>query len=155
MIRAMARILGVDYGERAIGLAVSDELGLTARALCTLRRGKNEAKWACIGRIENIAREHGVSAIVVGLPKNMDNSLGEQADKTTDFGQRLTHALPDIPIVYRDERLTSRLAQRVLIDGDFSKKHRRQALDQMAAQIILQDYLDELASARTHRGLTY
>ena len=138
-----ARVLGIDYGDRAIGLAVSDELGMYARGLTTVRRGKDSPKWAYLEEIKEIAEANGVKTIVLGLPKNMNNTIGSQAEKTLEFGEKLKEILTGVNLVFKDERLTTALAERMLSEREFSRKRRSMVVDKIAAEIILQDYLDE------------
>jgi len=140
------RILGVDLGEKRIGLAISDPLGLTAQGLTTLRVKSFEEG---IREVASAAREKEAATIVLGLPYRLDGSSGYQVRKARRFGQRLRKEL-DREVVYLDERLSSRLAEEVLIRADLSRRRRRQVIDKLAAQIILQNYLDR----KNHEGST-
>lgn len=134
----MPRIMGLDYGEKRIGIAVSDELGMTAQGLETLEHANAEKDLAAIReRVERL----GVAHLVVGLPLNMNGTEGPKAAAARAFAERLKTAL-GLPCTLWDERLTTREAERVLIQGDVSRKRRRQVIDQLAAQLILQGYLD-------------
>ncbi|HHY06772.1 MAG TPA: Holliday junction resolvase RuvX [Clostridia bacterium] len=132
------RILGMDLGEKRIGLAVSDELGITAQGLFTLKRTELKED---LRQLVKIIQEKEITKLVVGLPKNMNGSLGPQADRVKSFVILLTKECP-LEVVYWDERLTTVAAQRVLIEGDVSRKKRRKVVDKIAAVIILQSYLD-------------
>jgi putative Holliday junction resolvase len=135
------RILGLDIGTKRIGIAVSDELGWTAQGVKTLHRRNGESD---LREIRNVAGHYRVEKIVVGLPKNMDGSIGPQAQMTLGFVQELRGAL-DVPIVTWDERLSTVEATKMLIRGDVSRKKRKRKLDMTAAILILQSYLDSLA----------
>jgi len=134
-------LLGLDPGSKTIGVAVSDGLRLTATALETIRRGKFAADAA---RLAEIARGRAVTGIVVGLPRNMDGSEGPRAQAARAFARNLAAAL-DLPVALWDERLTTRAAERMLIDADASRKRRAEVIDAVAAQYILQAALDRLA----------
>ncbi len=134
------RILGVDYGERRIGLAVSDELGLTAQGLeVYARRGRR----ADLSYLAEKVRALGVERIVIGLPLNMNGSRGPAAEAADRFGRELARATGR-EVVLVDERLTTAAASRDLARLDLSRARRRQVVDQAAAVLILQGYLDRL-----------
>ncbi|MFQ5842216.1 MAG: Holliday junction resolvase RuvX [Thermodesulfobacteriota bacterium] len=135
------RILGLDVGTKRIGIAISDELGWTAQGIKTIHRTSGEID---LGEIRNIAREYGVEKIVVGLPTNMNGSLGPQAEMVLGFVQELREIL-DLPIITWDERLSTAEATKILIRADLSRKKRKRKVDMMAAILILQSYLDSLA----------
>jgi putative Holliday junction resolvase len=135
------RILGLDVGTKRIGIAISDELGWTAHGIKTLHRGNGESD---LGKIHDIAREYRVEKIVVGLPTNMNGSLGPQAEMVLGFVQELREIL-DLPIITWDERLSTVEATKMLIRADLSRKKRKRKVDMTAAIIILQSYLDSLA----------
>lgn len=135
---APRRILGLDVGSRRIGLALSDPLGITAQGLPTLHR-KN--KRADLEHLERIVREHAVAEIVVGNPLRMSGEAGRQAEKMALFADDLRHRL-GLPVHLWDERLTSAEANRVLRQTDMSIQRRGQVVDQMAAVLILQSFLD-------------
>lgn len=138
------RILGLDVGERRIGLAVSDELGLTAHGLPTLER---TALKADLARLEELVAEYAAEKVVVGLPRNMDGSLGQQGSRVLDFIERLQRRIPKIPVIPWDERLTTKAAERVLLEADMSRSKRKKKVDQIAAVLILQGYLNSLAGS--------
>jgi putative Holliday junction resolvase len=132
------RALGLDLGTKTIGLAVSDELGFTAQGLPTLaRRGSRQDLEA----LKAVAGAHQVGRFILGLPLNMDGTEGPRARFTRDFGDALA-AASGLPVEYQDERLTSVEANRTLLDADVSRKKRRQVVDQLAASLILQGWLD-------------
>ena len=131
------RILGIDYGEKRIGMAVSDPLGITAQGLPTIERTNIQDD---LQKILNVVREKEVREIVVGLPKNMNNSLGEKAQAVLNFVALLKKDI-NIPINVIDERLSTVRANRAMLEGDLSRKKRKDRVDMIAAQLILQDYL--------------
>jgi putative Holliday junction resolvase len=131
------RILGIDYGEKRIGMAVSDPLGITAQGLPTIERTNIQDD---LQKILNVVREKDVKEIVVGLPKNMNNSLGEKAQAVLNFVALLKKDI-NIPINVIDERLSTVRANRAMLEGDLSRKKRKDRVDMIAAQLILQDYL--------------
>lgn len=136
---ALKRILGIDPGEKRIGVAISDPLAITAQGLPTiLSKSSSEA----VLEICKITREYKVEKIVIGLPLNMDGTEGEQAKLAYQLGAQLEDLL-DVPIIFRDERLTSRQAEAVLLDADVRREKRKEHIDKLSAQIILQSYLDE------------
>ena len=134
----MGRILGVDYGRRRVGIALSDETAMLAMPLLTVEvtdvAGAIEA-------VKQIAAERRVSRIVVGLPLNMDGSRGPMAAEVDDFVKRLAEAAA-LPVDTYDERLSSGLVERVLVDADLSRARRKTVRDKLAAQVILQSYID-------------
>jgi putative Holliday junction resolvase len=131
------RVLGIDYGGRRIGLAVSDPGGVIARGLPTL---KNEGEAEVLAAIRRLVEEHDVAEIVVGLPRNMDDSLGPQARKTMQFAEGLKALGRKIHLV--DERLTTEQARRAMTDAGLSRWQRHRRMDRAAAQLILQIFLD-------------
>ncbi len=132
------RILGLDVGDKTIGVALSDEMGWTAQALEVIqRKGLSQD----IKKIKDILNEYQVGEIVVGLPKNMNGKEGEQAKKVREFLERLEAGVR-LPIKTWDERLTTVAAERTLLQGDLSRAKRKRIIDKVAAQVILQGYLD-------------
>lgn len=132
------RRLGLDYGDRRIGVALSDELGWTAQALEVIGRTNREED---LERIVRLVEEHRVGEVVVGLPKNMNGTIGPRGEIAMAFAERLRERL-DIPVVLWDERLSTVSAERTLVSADVSRKKRKQVIDKMAASIILQNYLE-------------
>ncbi len=137
----MTRLLGIDYGMARIGVAVSDPLGITARGIETIRWNGRDIDWA-MERLGELVREHGISAIVVGLPKRTDNKPGEAEEGAKAFAQAL-EAQTGLPVHLRDERLTTVMAHQFLRSGKVKKENRRDVVDQVAAEIILQNFLEE------------
>jgi putative Holliday junction resolvase len=136
--REAGRILCLDMGEKRIGLAVSDPLGITAQGLGVWVRRNREAD---LEHLLQVAREYQVQQIVVGLPRHMDGRLGAAASGIMEFAGTLGEAL-EVEIIPWDERLTTAAAERVLIQADLSRRRRRQVVDKVAAVLILQSYLD-------------
>jgi len=138
------RIGGLDVGDRRIGVAVSDELGWTAQGLTVLRRTGRKADLAALAEC---LRPYAPTTIVVGLPRNMNGGEGPQAEKVRRFAAAVETAL-GVPIVFWDERLSTVAAERVLLEGNVRRAKRRQVIDKVAAAVILQGYLDSLATPR-------
>lgn len=136
------RWMGLDVGEKTVGVAVSDELGLTAQGVCTVERRSWAKDLAALGEL---AREHQVGTLVIGLPLNMDGTEGPRAKASRQFGERARAEL-GLPYELWDERLSTAEVQRVLIAADVSRKKRRKVVDKLAAQVILQGFLDARAT---------
>ncbi|MBM7577735.1 Holliday junction resolvase RuvX [Jeotgalibacillus terrae] len=134
------KIMGLDVGSKTIGVAVSDALGWTAQGIETVKINEAAGQFG-FKRIIEIAEEHDVSKIVIGLPKNMNNSLGPRAEASQRYGDMLGRRI-DAEIVYWDERLSTMAAERVLLEADMSRGKRKKVIDKMAAVMILQGYLD-------------
>ena len=137
------RTLALDYGDARIGVAVSDPLGWTSRGLTTISRKNPIDLSASIGEIAEIVKEHQVNTIVLGYPKNMDNSEGENCKKVLAFKRKLEAALPYVEIELFDERLTTGRALQIFGEMDLYGSKRKENVDKLAAAIILQDYLDQ------------
>lgn len=134
----MERILGLDVGDKTIGVALSDPLQLTAQGLTTIRR---ESKVKDFFVLESYIDEFQVKKIVVGLPKNMNGTIGPQGEKVIKFADKVKNKFK-VDIIYIDERLTTVAAQRLLIEGDVRREKRKKVIDKIAATYILQTYLD-------------
>ncbi|SNS32655.1 putative holliday junction resolvase [Anaerovirgula multivorans] len=134
----MMRIMGLDVGDKRIGVALSDLMGWTAQGLETIHRTNIKSD---LQRIEVIIQEHDVKKIVIGLPKNMNGSLGPQSEKVIEFTEKLKRRT-NLETVFWDERLTTVAAERTLIEADVSRKKRKTVIDKLAAIHILQGYLD-------------
>ncbi len=132
------RILGLDVGSKRIGIALSDELGLTAQGIETLSCRTSEKD---VERILELSAEYGVQEIVVGMPFNMSGTEGPQVHRVREFIEQI-HRRVDIPIREWDERLSTAAAERTLLEADMSRSKRRKVIDKLAAVIILQGYLD-------------
>lgn len=131
------RIMGLDMGDKTIGVALSDALGWTAQGLEVIRRSSLEQD---LKRLGEIIKEYEVEEILVGLPKNMNGTLGERAQLTMEFGETLKEAFK-LPVNFWDERLSTVEAERILLQGDMSRAKRKKVIDKMAASVILQSYL--------------
>ena len=136
------RIMGLDYGSKTIGVAISDALGLTAQPLETIERSGENKLRRSLARIAEIVREKDIKKIVVGLPINMDGRSGERAALTLEFVEKLKLRV-DIPIVMQDERLTTVEADEILDESGVKKQDRKQFIDQIAAGIILKEYMEK------------
>ncbi|AXF57781.1 Holliday junction resolvase RuvX [Salicibibacter kimchii] len=132
------KILGLDVGDKRLGVAISDALGITAQGLETVAVQGHEST---VTKIVQIAHEHDVEKIVVGLPKNMNGTLGPRAEKSQQFAAALEKHVA-LPVQFWDERLTTKAAERTLISADVSRKKRKKVVDKLAAVLILQGYLD-------------
>ncbi|SEP92023.1 Holliday junction resolvase RuvX [Piscibacillus halophilus] len=134
------KVLGLDVGERTIGVAVSDALQFTAQGIETIKWDETNYNSA-IPRLEEIIKGYEISKIVVGHPKNMNNTIGDRAQAAEEFARYIEGHF-NIPVVLWDERLTTMAAERILLEADVSRKKRKKVIDKMAAVMILQSYLD-------------
>lgn len=139
------RILGLDYGSKTVGVAVSDPLGLTAQRLDTIWRKQENKLRQTLARIKELVDEYQVERIVLGYPKNMNNTVGERAEKALEFKEMLEKRT-GLPVIMWDERLTTVEADRTLIEAGVRRENRKQYLDGLAAVFILQGYLDSLGN---------
>lgn len=133
------RKMGIDLGTKTIGVAISDEMGWTAQGIETIKRSNSLKKDFL--RLDELINQFSVSEIVLGLPKNMDGSIGERAQASMDFAEQLREYF-SLPVHLWDERLTTVSAERMLISADVSRKKRKNVIDKLAAVFILQSYLD-------------
>lgn len=138
------RILGLDFGDRTVGVAVSDLMGWTAQGIEIVRRNEENNLKSTIARLKEIVLEYQVEKIVLGFPKNMNNTLGERAEKTLIFKQKLEKGF-NLEVILWDERLSTMFAERMLLEADLSRAKRKKVIDKMAAVIILQGYLDSIS----------
>lgn len=137
------RIMGLDYGTKTVGVAISDALKITAQGIETIeRKEENKLRWTC-ARIEELIKEYDVEKIVLGFPKHMNNDIGERAEKALEFGEMLKRRT-GLEVVMWDERLTTVAAERTLIESKVRRENRKQYIDKIAAVFILQGYLDSL-----------
>jgi putative Holliday junction resolvase len=133
------RILGLDVGSKTIGVACSDALHITAQGLETIQR---QSKKKDFSRLRDIIREKEVYRIVVGRPRHMNGDYSDNMEKIEHFVDELKKVMPDMEFVYWDERLTTVMAEKVLMEGNVRREKRKQYIDKMAAILILQNYLD-------------
>lgn len=140
-----ARLAGLDFGTKTIGVALSDTMQTIASGLETIRRTKFKEDGA---RLLEIAEEHEISAFVIGLPLNMDGTRGPRVQSTEAFSRNLAK-LTDLPLIFWDERLSTQAAERTLLDADASRKRRKEVIDKLAATYILQGALDRLSVLRS------
>ncbi|NMA03905.1 MAG: Holliday junction resolvase RuvX [Clostridiales bacterium] len=138
----MSRIMGLDVGDKTIGVALSDPFGWTAQGLKTVQRVGIKKD---LQKLAEIINKYNVNKIVVGLPKNMDGTIGHQGQKILEFNEKLDEKFNNIEIIQWDERLTTAAAERTLIEADVSRKKRKNVIDKMAAVYILQGYLDSIS----------
>ena len=135
------RVLGLDYGSKTVGVAVSDPLGLTAQGVEIIRRKSENKMRQTLARIEELIKEYQVEKIVLGLPKNMNNTLGDRAEKSLELKETLERRT-GLDVVMWDERLTTVSANRVLMESGVRRENRKDYVDEIAAIFILQNYLD-------------
>ena len=138
------RILGLDYGSKTVGVAVSDPLGLTAQGVETIWRKQENKLRQTLARIEELISEYQVERIVLGYPKNMNNTIGERAEKSLEY-QQMRERRTGLPVIMWDERLTTVEANRTLMEASVRRENRKQYMDKLAAVFILQGYLDSLS----------
>lgn len=137
----MERILGLDYGTKTVGVAISDPLGFTAQAVETITRKEENKLRRTLARIEALISEYDVKKIVLGFPKHMNNDVGERAKASEEFMEHLKRRT-GLPVVLWDERLSTLSANRVLMESGVRRENRKKYVDQIAAVFILQGYLD-------------
>ena len=135
------RILGLDYGAKTVGVAVSDPLGLTAQGVGIIRRERETKLRQTLARIDALIEEYQVTSIVLGLPKKLNDEVGERAEKTLAF-QEMLQKRTKLPVELEDERLTTVEATRVMNELDLRGRERKEVVDELAAVFILQTYLD-------------
>lgn len=139
------RVLGLDYGSKTVGVAVSDPLGLTAQRVETIWRKQENKLRRTLARIEELVKEYQAERIVIGLPRNMNYTMGERAEKSLEFGE-MVEKRTGLPVIMWDERLTTREAERALMEAGVRRENRKEYLDSVAAVLILQGYLDSLSN---------
>lgn len=140
------RWMGLDFGTKTVGVAISDELGITAQPVETITRKSNTKLRKTLARIEQLVLEYRITDIVLGYPKNMNNSEGARVEATKEFGEMIKKRV-GLPVIFWDERLTTMESERILIEKNIRRENRKAYIDQMAAVLILQSYMD----ARTMR----
>ncbi|MCI8597715.1 MAG: Holliday junction resolvase RuvX [Lachnospiraceae bacterium] len=142
------RVMGLDYGSKTVGVAISDPLGLTAQPIEIVRRKSENKLRQTLARLEALIQEYQVTRIVLGFPKNMNNTIGERALKSLEFKEMLERRT-GLSVVMWDERLTTVEANRTLIEGKVRREDRGKYVDALAAVFILQGYLDSLCALET------
>ena len=138
------RILGLDYGSRTVGVAVSDVMGWTAQSLETITRKEENKLRKTLARIETLVKEYEIEKIVLGYPKHMNNEQGDRCAKTDSFKEMLERRT-GLPVILQDERMSTVSAERILMEGGVRRENRKEFVDKMAAAFILQTYLDRLS----------
>ena len=139
------RVLGLDYGSKTVGVAVSDPLGLTAQRVETIWRKQENKLRRTLARIEELVKEYQAERIAIGLPRNKNYTIGERAEKSLEFGE-MVEKRTGLPVIMWDERLTTREAERALMEAGVRRENRKDYLDSVAAVLILQGYLDSLSN---------
>ncbi len=132
--------MGLDVGSKTVGIAISDELGWTAQGLKTLKIDEEKNKFG-FDEIGQLIKEYGISQVVIGLPKNMNGTIGPRGEASKRYAEEIENQFSVSTILW-DERLTTMAAERVLLEADVSRKKRKKVIDKMAASMILQGYLD-------------
>ncbi len=135
------KIMGLDFGSKTVGVAISDELLITAQGIEIIRRKEENKLRQTLARIEELIVENGVTEIVLGYPKNMNDTLGERVEKTQEFKEKLERRT-GLPVTLWDERLTTVAADRAMMEAGIRRENRKDYVDQIAASFILQGYLD-------------
>ena len=137
------RVMGLDVGSKTVGVAISDPLGFTAQGVEIIKINE-EAKEFGFDRLGELVKEYQVDKFVVGLPKNMNNTEGPRVEASKSYGDKIKEIF-GIPVDYQDERLTTVQAERMLVEqADVSRDKRKKVIDKLAAQLILQNYLDRM-----------
>ncbi|HEN6071307.1 TPA: Holliday junction resolvase RuvX [Streptococcus agalactiae] len=137
------RIMGLDVGSKTVGVAISDPLGFTAQGLEIIKIDEESGNFG-FDRLAELVKEYKVDKFVVGLPKNMNNTSGPRVEASQAYGDKITE-LFNFPVEYQDERLTTVQAERMLVEqADISRGKRKKVIDKLAAQLILQNYLDRM-----------
>lgn len=139
------RIMGLDFGSKTVGVAVSDPLFITAQGVEIIRRKEENKLRQTLARIEELIGEYEVGEIVLGLPKNMNDTLGARAELSLEFKEKLERRT-GLPVTMWDERLTTVAADRTMMEAGIRREHRKDYVDQIAASLILQGYLDYRAN---------
>ncbi|WHI69133.1 Holliday junction resolvase RuvX [Staphylococcus epidermidis] len=137
------KILGLDVGSKTVGIAISDLMGWTAQGLDTLRINEEQDDLG-IDQLVKIIKDNQVGTVVIGLPKNMNNSIGFRGEASIKYKEKLQESIPSIDIVMWDERLSTMVAERSLLEADVSRQKRKKVIDKMATVFILQGYLDSI-----------
>ena len=142
-VREKMRIMGLDYGSVTVGVAISDELLITAQGIEVIRRKQENTIRQTLARIEELIKEYEVKLIVLGYPKHLNNTIGERAIKSEEFAEKLRQRTK-LDVILWDERLTTVAAQQILSDSGMNYKKKKSVVDKLAAVLILQGYLDKI-----------
>lgn len=137
------RVMGLDYGSKTVGVAISDPLGITAQGIETIHRKAENKLRQTLARIEELVREYEVDRLVLGFPKNMNNTIGDRAEKSLELKEMLERRT-GLPVIMWDERLTTVEAERTLMESNVRREDRKKYVDKIAAVFILQGYLDSV-----------
>ena len=138
------RILGLDYGDKTVGVAVSDPFGWTAQGVEIIKRNSENEYKQSLGRLSYLIKEYEVDKIVLGYPLNLDGSISKRCEKTESYKERIEKRFPDVPVILWDERLSTVAASGYLMEAGLNNQKRKSVIDKMAAVFILQGYLDSL-----------
>ncbi|WP_099468894.1 Holliday junction resolvase RuvX [Konateibacter massiliensis] len=141
------RIMGLDYGSKTVGVAISDSLGYTAQGIEIVRRKAENKLRQTLARLEELIQEYEVEEIVLGFPKNMNNTIGDRAQKSLEF-KEILEKRTGLPVTMWDERLTTVEADRTMAEGEIRREDRKLYVDKLAAVFILQGYLDFLSNQK-------
>ncbi len=142
------RMMGLDYGSKTVGVAVSDLLGVTAHGVETITRKEEDKLRRTLARIEELIGEYQIGTLVLGYPKNMDDSIGERAKRTEQFRDMLVRRT-GLPVILWDERLTTMEANEILIESGVRREDRKRVIDKIAAVLILRSYMDSVREKTT------
>lgn len=144
------RVLGLDYGSKTVGVAISDTLGWTAQSVETITRKSENKLRQTLARIEELAKLYEADRIVLGYPKHMNNDEGERCARTEEFKEMLERRL-GLPVILQDERMSTVSAERILMEGNVRRENRKEYVDKVAAAFILQTYLDRIKYEQENR----
>lgn len=144
------RVLGLDYGSKTVGVAISDTLGWTAQSVETITRKSENKLRQTLARIEELAKLYEADRIVLGYPKHMNNDEGERCARTEEFKEMLERRL-GLPVILQDERMSTVSAERILMEGNVRRENRKEYVDKMAAAFVLQTYLDRIKYEQENR----
>ena len=144
------RVLGLDYGSKTVGVAISDTLGWTAQSVETITRKSENKLRQTLERIEELAKLYEADRIVLGYPKHMNNDEGERCARAEEFKEMLERRL-GLPVILQDERMSTVSAERILMEGNVRRENRKEYVDKMAAAFILQTYLDRIKYEQENR----
>ena len=145
------RIMGLDFGSKTVGVAISDPLLITAQGITIIRRKEENKLRQTLAQIEELIQEYEVTEIVLGNPKNMNDTLGERSELSEEFKEKLERRT-GLPVVLWDERLTTVAADKAMMEAGIRREHRKEHVDRIAATFILQGYLDYRKNMEEQNG---